>query len=256
MFETVAPEAFAKRSHRVFYQTLPVSLTLHALVVAGIAITLLNQLDFPTESPRQVRAYELVELPPPPPPPPPPAPKPVLKPQEVPQKLIDAAKLLAPTVIPDKIPDVKDTPPIQPVPLPPDAFANLTQNSVGVDVGITGGIDGGTGTPPPPPPPPPDDGRLHIKLGEKVPNKALRQEYPSYPEEGRIRGYEDNVTVRYTIGKDGKVKDITIIDPPYRQMFADTVLHALHGWKFTPYLNENGQPEEVVHEMQFNFQLH
>jgi len=255
MFETVAPEAFVKRSHRVFYQTLPVSLTLHALVIAAITFMLLNELDFPTESPRQVRAYALVELPPPPPPPPPPAPKLVLKPQEVPQKLIDAAKLLAPTVIPDKIPDVKDTPPIEPVPLPPDAFKNLTPNSVGIDLGIAGGIDGGAGTPPPPPPPP-SDGRLHIKRGEQVPNKALRQEYPNYPEEARIRGYEDNVVVRYTIGKDGKVKDITVIDPPYRQMFADAVLHTLRGWKFSPYVNENGEPEEVVHEVQFNFQLH
>lgn len=255
MFETVAPEAFVKRSHRVFYQTLPVSLTLHALVIGAIAFTLLNQLDFPIESPKQVRAYALVELPPPPPPPPPPAPKPVLQPQQVPQKLIDQAKLLAPTVIPDKIPDVKDTPPIVPIPLPPDAFKNLTASSVGIDVGIAGGIDGGTGTPPPPPPPPPD-GRLHIKRGEQVPNKALRQEYPNYPDEGRTRGYEDNVVVRYVIGKDGKVKDITIIDPPYRKMFADSVLHTLKDWKFTPYINENGEPEEVVHEVQFNFQLH
>jgi TonB family protein len=179
-----------------------------------------------------------------------------LQPQQVPQKLIDAAKLLAPTVIPDKIPDVVDTPPIQPVPLPPDAFKNLTPASVGVDVGMAGGIEGGTGTPPPPPPPPPDDGRLHIKRGERVPNKAIRQEYPNYPEEARIRGYEDNVVVRYTIGKDGKVKDITVIDAPYRQMFADQVIHTLRGWKFSPYINENGEPEEVVHEVQFNFQLH
>ncbi|HEX7192206.1 MAG TPA: energy transducer TonB [Thermoanaerobaculia bacterium] len=245
-----------KRSHRVFYQTLPVSLTLHALVIGGIAVSLLNQLEFPTQSPRQVRAYALVELPPPPPPPPPPvAPKPVPA-QQVPQKLIEAAKLLAPTVIPDKIPDVKDTPPIEPIPLPPDAFKNLTPTSIGADIGIAGGIEGGLGVPAPPPPPPPSDGRLHIKRGERVPNKALRQEYPNYPDEARTRGYEDNVVVRYVIGKDGKVKDITIIDPPYRQMFADSVLKTLHDWRFTPYLNENGEPEEVVHEVQFNFQLH
>ena len=256
MFETVAPEAFAKRSQRVFYQTLPVSLTLHALVIAGVAIGLLNQLDFPTESPHQTRAYVLTELPPPPPPPPPPAvPKPAAPQQQVPQKVIEAAKLLAPQIIPDKIPDVVDTPPIEPVPVPPDAFANLTPSSVGDGNGVAGGIDGGVGVAPPPPPPPPD-GRLHIKRGERVPNKAIRQEYPNYPEEARIRGYEDNVVVRYVIGKDGKVKDITVIDPPYRPMFADVVLRTLHGWRFTPYLNENGEPEEVVHEMQFNFQLH
>src|SRR5438045_6763527 len=109
MFETVAPEAFAKRSNRVFYQTLPVSLTLHALVVAGIAVGLLNRLEFPTESPRLVRAYALIELPPPPPPPPP-APKPIEKAPPIPKALIEQAKLLAPTVIPAKIPDVVDHP--------------------------------------------------------------------------------------------------------------------------------------------------
>lgn len=255
MFETVAPEAFAKRSQRVFYQTLPVSLTLHALVVGGIAIGLLNQLDFPTQSPRMIRAYALVELPPPPPPPPP-APKPVLqRAAPVPQKLIEQAKLLAPTVIPDKIPDVVDTPPIVPVPLPPDAFANLSPTSVGTDgPGVAGGIEGGVGTAPPPPPP--DDHRLHIARGQPVPNKAIRQEYPSYPEDGRIRGYEDYVTIRYVIGKDGKVKDITVIDKPYREMFQDVVLRTVRGWRFSPYINAEGEPEEVVHEVQFNFQLH
>ena len=54
----------------------------------------------------------------------------------------------------------------------------------------------------------------------------------------------------------GRVKEITIIDPPYRQMFADTVLKSVRDWRFSPYLNESGQAEEVVHEMQFNFQLH
>jgi periplasmic protein TonB len=258
MFETVAPEAFAKRSQRVFYQTLPVSLTLHALIIGGVALGLLNQLDFPTESPRQIRSYALVELPPPPPPPPPPAPKPVVQQRAapVPQKLIEQAKLLAPQIIPDKIPDVVDTPPVAPVPLPPDAFANLNANSVATDgPGVAGGIDGGVGTAPPPPPPP-DDGRLHIKRGQPVPNKAIRQEYPSYPEEGRIRGYEDYVTVRYVIGKDGKVKDITVIDKPYRAMFEDVVLRTVRQWRFSPYINANGEPEEVVHEMQFNFQLH
>ena len=86
--------------------------------------------------------------------------------------------------------------------------------------------------------------------------KALRQEYPPYPDEGRLRGYEDNLKVRYVIGKDGRVKNIEVIDPPYREMFQYAVLHVMRDWRFTPYINEHGEAEEVVHEMSFIFQLH
>ncbi|HKO55317.1 MAG TPA: hypothetical protein VJ276_05525, partial [Thermoanaerobaculia bacterium] len=38
MFETVVPESFAKKSRRIFYETLPVSVALHAIVVAGCLV--------------------------------------------------------------------------------------------------------------------------------------------------------------------------------------------------------------------------
>ena len=86
--------------------------------------------------------------------------------------------------------------------------------------------------------------------------KALRQELVQYPDEGRTRGYEDSLTVRYVIGKDGRVKEVTLVDKPYRKMFEEAVFKCVKQWRFTPYINENGEPEEVVHDLQFNFQLH
>lgn len=259
MFETVAPEAFRKRSRRVFYQTLPVSITLHSAVIIAIGAALLNQLDFPTQSPPLVRAYMLAE-PPPPPPPPPEPPKAVPKPppdvKTVPKHILDMAKLLAPTVIPDKVQPVDDTPPPPDMPIDLDAIAKIRNFPEKVAAapegpGVAGGSDGGVMAPPPPP-----DGRLHVARGKPLPMKALRQEYPVYPEEGRLRGYEDNLTVRYVIGKDGKVKDITVVNKPYRQMFEDAVMKYVSQWRFTPYINADGEPEEVVHEVQFNFQVH
>jgi protein TonB len=260
MFETVAPDAFLKRSRRVFYQTLPLSLTLHSAVIIGIGAVLLNHLDFPTQSPPVVRSYILTELPPPPPPPPE-APKVVPKPpstpaRQVPQKVLEMAKMLAPTVIPDKIPDVVDNTPPPEGPIDMNAIAKITGvGDVAEGPGSSEGVVGGVGMPPPPPAKP-ADGRLHVDRGKALPMKAIRQEYPVYPDEARLRGYEDNLTIRYVIGKDGRVKDITVLDKPYRQIFEETVIKYVKQWRFSPYVNEDGQAEEVVHEVQFNFQVH
>ncbi|HYS54062.1 MAG TPA: hypothetical protein VER58_09910, partial [Thermoanaerobaculia bacterium] len=71
MFETVAPETFEARSRKVLYETLPLSIAIHVVAIAGFGIGALWEVVFPTESPRTVRAYNIVSLPDPPPPPPP-----------------------------------------------------------------------------------------------------------------------------------------------------------------------------------------
>src|SRR5258708_36988605 len=77
MFETVVPEITHSRSRRVFYETLPVSIILHVIVVAACVAGVLWKVVFPSQSPRLIRAYSLVSIPdPPPPPPPPPPPQP------------------------------------------------------------------------------------------------------------------------------------------------------------------------------------
>jgi protein TonB len=255
MFESVAPEAFKKRSHRIFYQTLPLSVTAHVLAGAAVLANVLWHVDFPIESPRLVRAYVLAEIPPPPPPPPPPPaaakPQPVVEPPHE-RPAVD----VAPTVIPDTIPVVNNEPPVplepHPVMATPEPSGDEGTGSITIPGGLPGGKPGGVAgginllLP---------DNRVHIERDKPLPMKALRQEYPTYPEEGRLKMWEDNLTVRYVIGKDGRVKEITILDPPHRSVFADATRHAIRDWRFTPYFDGEGQAQEVVHELTINFQL-
>src|SRR5258707_15699594 len=76
MFETVVPEVVHRRSRRVLYETLPVSLALHAIVVTACVAGALWNVVFPNQSPKMIRAYSLVAIPRPPPPPTPPPPPP------------------------------------------------------------------------------------------------------------------------------------------------------------------------------------
>src|SRR5947209_95869 len=111
MFETVVPETYVKRSRKVFYETLPVSVAAHALVVAGVLLGTVWNVVFPRHSPNLVAAYSLTSLPDPPPPPPPPA---VMEQQAAPKvekPKVDAPpppppQLLemAPRVIPNLVP--------------------------------------------------------------------------------------------------------------------------------------------------------
>src|SRR5213596_2599019 len=57
MFETVAPQAPSKR---VAYETLPISIALHAIAIAGAVVIAVWNVVFPTQSPRAIRAYVLV----------------------------------------------------------------------------------------------------------------------------------------------------------------------------------------------------
>ena len=255
MFESVAPEAFARRSHRIFYQTLPASITAHAIAAALVLTNIVWRVEFPIESPRLVRAYVLTELPPPPPPPPPPAPPPAKAQPVAPpatKPLID----VAPTVIPDAIPVVSNDPaPLEPHPMiaaaPPSGDEGTGAAIIpgGLPGGQPGGVVGGIALLLP-------DNRVHIQRDKPLPMKSIRQEYPTYPEEGRLKMWEDNLTVRYVIGKDGRVKEITIIDPPNRKIFEEATRHAIRDWRFTPYYDAEGQAQEVVHELTINFQLH
>src|SRR3954471_5574224 len=107
MFETTVVESKKQKVGIQKYMTLPVSLALHAVVIAGIVFGTVWNVDFPSNSPAQVAQYSVAAAPPPPPPPPPPPKaatvKPVdVKPVEVPKDIQD----LAPTVVPDTVKQV------------------------------------------------------------------------------------------------------------------------------------------------------
>ena len=150
MFETVVPDLAARRSRRVFYESLPMSLAVHAMAVAGVALAVLTHVTFPAQPPRLMLSYLLFEeaasIPPPPPlargptPPKPPDPQPT-----------PTAPTVLPQMIPEQIPLLT---PVTAVAEPPrevsaaseglgDGFGSGGGSPAGAADGVAGGIAGG-----------------------------------------------------------------------------------------------------------------
>lgn len=254
MFETVVPEKFTKRSRKALYEALPFSLAFHGLI--GVAALVANVWDvsFPDHSPAQSMAFNLAEIPPPPPPPPPP-PK-ALATQTVAKVIETPQEIVAPTMIPDAIPELQPQSLIASV---PDASAQGVEG--GVEGGILGGMIGGMiggqvggiigGT----------EGavvvesdRVVVERDKPLPMYPLSQVYPTYPEEARLRAWEDQLVVRYVIGKNGRVREVTVISAPERPVFIDVTLKAIRTWRFRPMMKD-GERQEVVHELTIYYRL-
>jgi protein TonB len=251
MFETVAPELTTRRSRKVFYEVLPLSLGAHGVVIAAVMAGMLWKVEFPSQSPKLFQMYDLVAAPTPPPPPPPP---PVRRAVHVNVILPPEMRNLAPTIIPDTVPDLS-------APQPTDVYEGPTEGADGgVEGGIEGGVVGGTQgsvappEPPPPPPPPPHREVVEIERDAPLPMKAVSQDYPTYPEFARTRGYEDSLVVRYIIDKHGRVREVTTLRPPAMKIFEEEAFKAIRQWRFTPY-SEQGEVKEVIHELTVQFKI-
>ena len=82
----------------------------------------------------------------------------------------------------------------------------------------------------------------------------MSQDYPRYPDSARKAQIEDQVIVRYVIGRDGRVASIDIISHATHPEFDEAVLNAIRLWRFRPMIKD-GKPVEVVHELGINFEL-
>ncbi|HEV7428752.1 MAG TPA: energy transducer TonB [Thermoanaerobaculia bacterium] len=261
MFETVAPEAFVPRTRRIFYETLPVSIAVH-LVAAGAALaSMIWNVVLPTQSPKMIVAYSLTQVPdPPPPPPPPPKPEPpkpfVTLPKLAPPPPAVASQIVAPTVIPDSIPEVVPPPPAvapppAPVPIAAPAVADAEGSAKGMTGGQIGGIGNTLGTPggikfg--------EDGRVYVDRSVKLPLKEVDHEFPHYPDAAKKKRLEGTCVVRYTVGKNGRIIDIAILNHAVDPMFDEETLNTIRGWRYRPMMM-NGKPVEVVHEVEVNYQ--
>lgn len=257
MFETVAPEKFVARSRKAAYESLPVSIALHAVAIGAVILGAIWNVSFPGQSPRLSRSYSLVSIPQPPPPPPPPAPpKSVVQPQTE-QHAPMTTEVLAPTIIPDVIPIVSNNlppPTVEPVGAVPTGVEGGIEGGVSGGVlggtigGEVGGIKGGTlgGIV--------SDNRVHIERDKPLPLHPVSQVFPIYPEKARLRHWEDSLVVRYVIGTDGRIKDVQVISHAERPLFDETAVRAIRNWRFRP-LIKDGQATEVVHELTVNFRL-
>jgi protein TonB len=100
----------------------------------------------------------------------------------------------------------------------------------------------------------PDDGRVHIERGKQLPLEVVSQDYPQYPEDAKKKQLEDQVIVRYTIGKNGRVTKVEIIDHAREPIFDKATVEAIREWRFRPMVKD-GERVEVVHELAVNFVL-
>lgn len=256
MFETVAPSRASRSDRSALYEALTFSIVVHGAVAVSALVSNIWQVTFPTASPAYNVAFILEATPPPPPPPLPPRPL-EQKREMATAKMVMPADVLAPNVIPDEIPVVK--PQVVPLNLLASVKGVVGGFDSGADQGLIGGITGGeaggkiggtiggvlTEAP---------DGRVHIARDKKLPMIPLSQVYPNYPEDARMRAWEDELVVRYVIGKDGRVKEVTIISAPQRDVFVDGTLRAIRSWRFKPMVRD-GEKTEVVHEMTVYYRL-
>jgi len=263
MFETVVPETVSRRSRRIFYETLPVSLAVHAVAIGGILMSSVWDVAFPSQSPRITLAYSLMRIPdPPPPPPPPPAAQPaalVMKPQVPPKPAPPPpamTAIVAPTVIPDLIPQAVEEPAAPPAaveaPMVVDAAPHASPagdakgvpggDLLGKKFGVQGGIVFA------------EDGKVHVDRSVKLPLREVEKVYPTYPDFAKKERLEDSCVIRYTIGKNGRVIDVAVIEHAKDERFETISLDVIRQWRFRP-MKINAQAVEVVHEVEFFYQF-
>jgi protein TonB len=260
MFETVAPEAFIPRTRRVFYETLPISIAVHVVAAGAALASMIWNVVLPTQSPKMIIAYSLTEVPdPPPPPPPPPKPEPPKPFLTLPKLALPppaaSTQIVAPTVIPDTIPEVVPPSVVPPPPAPATVAAPAAADAQGSPNGMTGGQIGGTsktlgtaggitfG----------EDGRVYVDRTVKLPLKEVDHVFPHYPDAAKKNRLEGTTVVRYTVGKNGRIIDVAILNHASDPMFDEETLNTIRSWRYRPMMM-NGKPVEVVHEVEVNYQ--
>jgi protein TonB len=231
MFETVAPGAIAVSQRRLQFGTLPLSLGLHATVITLFLLS--THISFPDHPPKFAMSYLLIgdsgALPP--------LPKGVDKPMTPPKKAE------APPEVPKTVPDVTPAPPIETNEFGAqrEAAGKADGEAGGIATGVAGGILEG-------------DGRIHFGIGGVLPMTVLAMDYPAYPEAARKARAEGDSVIRYIVGKEGVVTDVTVVEPASWLMFDEAAVAAIRKWRFEP-LIYGGMIREVVHEVRIQFRL-
>jgi protein TonB len=224
---------------------------LHVAVIAGPVLAGLYYTDS-----INIKQYASVILvaPPPPPPPPPPATGQVIKPKVVHHVLMNAGKLLAPTVIPKHVAEIKEPP------LAHDSFGGVIGGVPGgVPGGQLGGVLGGViggvlntaARPVPPPPTVKPNGPVRVGGHVRQP-KVIVQVLPKYPVLARETHVQGQVRIDAVLDEQGNVVEMKIVSG--HPLLYQAALDALKQWKYEPtYLND--RPIAVRLIVTINFQL-
>ena len=228
-----------------------IAVLLHVGIVATVILTGLYFAD-----PLNIKQYAstILVAPPPPPPPPPPAIGEVTKPKVVRHMLMNAGKLITPTVIPKHIVEIKEAPLMQ------DSLAGVVGGVPGgVPGGQLGGVLGGViggvlnTVARPVPPPPSVKPKGPVRVGSRVrPPKVIVQVRPDYPVLAREAHIQGQVRIDAVLDEHGNVIEMKVVSGP--PLLYQAAVDALKKWKYEPtYLND--QPVAVQMIVTINFQL-
>ena len=85
-----------------------------------------------------------------------------------------------------------------------------------------------------------------------TPPTAIVRTNPVYPYKARQRNIEGVVEVRFLVGPDGRISDISIVKSEPKGLFDAAVLKTVAGWKFRPgVLDGQAVPSWVVTAVEF-----
>jgi protein TonB len=221
--------------------SLPVSVALHVVVLGLLIGASLWFVEDVPEPPIPVTFYAAA---PPPPPPPPAAPKAAPKAPEV-QKVVPVkpVEMVAPTIIPDKIPEAPSAPE------PEASTGEGVEGGVegGVPGGVLGGVVGGTG-------PGTGEGEPLRVGGDVKPPQVISKAEPTYPEAARKARMEGIVILEAIITAQGNVEDVKVLKSVNPLLDASAV-RAVQQWKYKP-ATLNGRAVRVYLTVTITFNLH
>ena len=207
------------------WYTVPLSILVHVVVVAGVVIVPVMAVDA-LPAPSSVMAFVVVPpyLPPPPPPPPPPSPPPPLQGSGALEK-----SRSEPNFDPNSVDGIE----------------------AGVVSGVAWGIVGGLLGAPSPPLPPPAGTTVRVGGNISRPIKVL-DVIPVYPPDAEAVGVQGVVILQAIIGESGEVTQVTVLRSI--PLLDEAAIRAVRLWVYRPTLL-NGVPVAVVMTVIVNFTL-
>lgn len=241
MFETSVIESKRTRIKAASVALVPVSVTIHTLVIAGAVVGALVNVSFPLNTPAQTESLRPAMAAPLPPPAPAPV---VVRPANAPATAPTAiVRDMAPNMIPDEVH------PATPV----------TGSSAPDPNAVEGGVPGGSGDSLFGDPnsvgtaAPPDDLGPMVVGGEVKPPVVISRVDPVYPNALRILKREGSVAVQCVIDKEGTVRDVQVLNSTL-EAFADSATSAVRQWRFRPG-TYRGRAVDTVFILRVDFHL-
>jgi len=287
-------EANRKKRIRGRWRASGYAIGLHALLIAAFVVGGAQTAKHSLAAEKPIPLFITRGAAPPPPPPPPPKSAGAVKstPRVQQQKPVEIRPqtLVAPTEIPQELPEVT---PLQTSNALPETSAGVAEDA-GVEGGVEGGVAGGvvggvtggvvggeiggvvggqlggtgTGTegtgsggndaplapeaPPPPPPPPAPSTPLRVGGDVKAPVVIDRAE-PLYNETARKARITGTVIVEAIISKSGRVEDVKVIKG-LPMGLSHEAEEAVKRWRFKPG-TLNGQPVATIFNLTVTFKL-